>query len=175
MNKTAFQTPEWVCEIMAGLIEFDPVFILEPTPGAGNLVRTLKKRFPDACIDAPDDLYKFRQNNHAGYHYIVANPPFSPMDLGYKMLDAFFNIADDIIILLPWLSLINSERRTKKYIEKGLKKIVHLPRKAFPGSRVQTCILVFQKGYHGDIIFEDAYRQVTRPCIRNAGHQTVGA
>jgi hypothetical protein len=70
------------------------------------------------------------------------------MDIGCKMLDDFFIIADDIIILLPWSALINSERRTKKYIEKGLKKIIHLPRKAFPGSKVQTCVLVFRKGYH---------------------------
>lgn len=84
------------------------------------------------------------------------------MDLGYKMLDDFFNIAtNEIIILLPWMALINSERRTKKYIEKGLKKIIHLPRKAFPGSRVQTCILVFQKGHSGNIIFECAYKRVS--------------
>jgi len=152
MNNIDFQTPEWVCEIMVGLIEYSPVFILEPTPGAGNLVKMLKSKFPDAIIDAPDDFYKFRQYNHQGYHYIIANPPFTPMDTGYKMLDEFFNMANDIVILLPWLALINSQRRTKKYIEKGLKKIIHLPRKAFPGSRVQTCILVFQKGYHGDIV-----------------------
>lgn len=156
MDNKNFQTPQWVCNIMINQIEHNPVFILEPTPGAGNLVKALNLKFPDSIIDAPNDFYKFIEFNHARYHYIVANPPFTPMTQGYKMLDDFFNIADDIIILLPWLALINSERRTKKYISMGLKKIIHLPRSAFPGSRVQTCVLVFQRGYCGDIIFKDA-------------------
>lgn len=156
INNIDFQTPEWVCKLMIDLIEHEPVFILEPTPGAGNLVKALDLRFPDSIIDAPNDFYKFIEFNHARYHYIVANPPFTPMTQGYRMLDEFFNIADDIIILLPWLALINSEMRTKRYISKGLKKIIHLPRSAFPGSRVQTCVLVFQRGYRGDIIFKNA-------------------
>ncbi len=152
-----FQTPEWVCKIMARQIEYNPIFILEPTPGEGNLVKVLKSQFPDAIIDAPDDFYRFYANNHAGYHIIIANPPFTPMNLGYRMLEDFFGIVhQQIIILLPWMALINSERRTKKYIEKGLKKIIHLPRKAFPGARVQCCILVFKREYTGDIIFEYA-------------------
>lgn len=156
-KSTDFQTLDWVCEIMAGLIEHEPALILEPTPGAGNLVRALKSKYSNAIIDAPDDFYKFMQTNHSGYHVIVANPPFTPMDLGYRMLEEFFTIVHyQIIILLPWLALINSERRVKKYIEKGLKKVVHLPRKAFPGARVQTCILVFQKGYRGNINLEFA-------------------
>lgn len=61
MNNIDFQTPEWVCEIMAGLIEHNPLFILEPTPGAGNLVKKLKEKFPCAIIDAPHDFYKFIQ------------------------------------------------------------------------------------------------------------------
>ena len=157
MNNIDFQTPEWVCELMTGLIEHNPVFILEPTPGAGNLVKMLEHKFPDAIIDAPKEFYRFHQKNHQGYHCIIANPPFTPMSLGYKMLDDFFNISHhQIIILLPWLALINSEKRTKKYVSNGLKKIIHLPRKAFPGTRVQTCVLVFEKGYSGDIIFKDA-------------------
>ena len=155
MNNIDFQTPWWVCELMIDLVEHEPVFILEPTSGAGNLVKSLNSRFPDSIIDAPKDFYKFLKYNHSRYHYIVANPPFTPMTQGYKMLDKFFKIADDIIILLPWLALINSEKRTKKYISNGLKRIIHLPRSAFPGSRVQTCVLVFQRGYHGDIIFKD--------------------
>lgn len=83
------------------------------------------------------------------------------MESKRNMLDEFFKIVHyQIIILLPWLALINSERRVRKYIEKGLKKVVHLPCKAFPGARVQTCILVFQKGpqkgYRGNISLEFA-------------------
>jgi type I restriction-modification system DNA methylase subunit len=81
------------------------------------------------------------------------NPPFSPMTLGYQILYNCINMSDNIIALMPWLTIINSERRTKKIIDFGLKSITHLPRNIFPGSRVQTCILEIKKGYSGDIKF----------------------
>ena len=154
MDNLKFQTPEWVCEIMVNLIDGNPTFILEPTPGVGNIVKALKIKFPDSEIDAPVDFYKHIKYYYGRYHYVVANPPFTPMKIGYEMLDNFFKLTDNIIILMPWLALINSEKRTEKYISNGLKKIIHLPRYAFPGTRVQTCILVFEKGYKGNIIFE---------------------
>lgn len=152
MNDRDFQTPEWVCKIMASLIPECPTTILEPTPGAGNLVKAIDKRFPNSIIYTPEHFEKF--NKHVDC--IVANPPFTPMKVGYQLLEGFFKLSDNIIILMPWLALINSERRTKNYIEHGLKQVIHLPRRAFKGARVQTCILVFQKGYQGDIIFKDA-------------------
>ncbi len=157
MNNIDFQTPEWVCDIMAGLIPEHPETILEPTSGAGNLVKAIDKRFPSSIIYTPEHFEKFDKHS---VDCIVANPPFTPMLMGYKLLDRFFVLSDNIIILMPWLALINSEKRTKNYIEHGLKLIIHLPRKAFKGARVQTCILVFQKGYHGDIIFKDASNNV---------------
>jgi hypothetical protein len=153
MNNVDFQTPDWVCNIMVDLVNGTPETILEPTPGAGNLVRSIKKRFPDSTIYAPEQFEEFEKRN---VDYIIANPPFTPMLVGYKLLEQFFEMSNNIIILMPWLALINSQKRTRSYVEQGLKDIIHLPRKAFDGSRVQTCILVFQKGYLGDIIFKDA-------------------
>lgn len=150
-----FQTPEWVCGIMAKMISeliIFPETILEPTPGAGNLVKAIDRRYPSSIIYTPVDFFKFDEKVDC----VVGNPPFTPMKVGYDILSRCFELSDNIIFLMPWLALINSEKRTKKYISKGLKKIIHLPRSAFPGSRVQTCILIFQKGYRGDIIFQDA-------------------
>ena len=154
MNNIDFQTPEWVCNLMAGLIPGHPETILEPTPGAGNLAKAIDRRYPSSIIYTPEQFEKFDLHS---VDCIVANPPFTPMSMGYKLLDRFFVLSENIIILMPWLALINSERRTKSYIEHGLKQIIHLPRKAFSGSRVQTCILVFEKDYHGDIIFKSVY------------------
>ncbi|MFH0903855.1 MAG: hypothetical protein V1854_01530 [Methanobacteriota archaeon] len=148
-NNSNFQTPEWVCEIMVDLIPGQPETILEPTPGTGNLVNAIGKRL-SSTIYSPE---RFEEFNKERVDCIVANPPFTPMSKGYQLLENLFDRSDNIIILMPWLALINSEQRTKSYIEHGLKRIVHLPRNAFKGSRVQTCILVFEKGYQGDIIF----------------------
>jgi len=149
-NNSDFQTPEWVCEIMVNLIPGQPETILEPTSGAGNLVKAIGKRF-SSTIYSPARFEVFKKER---VDCIVANPPFTPMSKGYRLLDNLFNRSDNIIILMPWLAIINSEQRTKSYIERGLKYIIHLPRNAFKGSRVQTCILVFEKGYQGDIIFK---------------------
>lgn len=151
MPNINFQTPEWVCDIMAELISGYPDTILEPTPGEGNLVQSLKTKFPLSTIYAPKAFEKWKRRR---VDYIVSNPPFTPMTQGYDLLDRFFDISDNIIIIMPWLALINSERRTKRYVDQGLKEVHHLPRRAFPGSRVQTCILIFQKGYGGDIRLE---------------------
>lgn len=151
-----FQTPEWVCEIMVKMISDSTLFpntILEPTPGDGNLVKAINKKYPSSIIYTPVDFFKFDEKVKC----IVGNPPFTPMKLGYDILERCFELSNNIIFLMPWLSLINSEKRTQLYIDKGLKKIVHLPRRAFNGSRVQTCILQFQNGYNEDIIFTSAY------------------
>ena len=147
-----FQTPEWVCEIMAKMISeliIFPETILEPTSGAGNLVKAIDERYPSSIIYTPGDFFKFDE----GVDIIVGNPPFTPMKLGYDMLKRCFELSDNIIMLMPWLALINSEKRTQLYMDRGLKKVVHLPRRAFPGSRVQTCIMQLQEGYHNEIIF----------------------
>jgi len=144
---------------MADLIPNEPYpeTILEPTPGAGNLAKAIDARFSSAIIYTPQHFEKF--DKHC-VDCIVANPPFTPMQVGYDLLDKFFELSDNIIILMPWLALINSEKRTAKYIEHGLKHVIHLPRKAFNGSRVQTCILVFKKGYTGDIIFKSLKKDI---------------
>lgn len=148
MNPSDFQTPAWVCALMVRRIPLSANTILEPTPGEGNLVKAIKVEFPNAtvyeglpfhCVDC-----------------IVANPPFTPMKLGYEMLETFFKLSSNIVIIMPWLALINSQKRTKDYIERGLKQIIHLPRSVFAGSRVQTCILIFEKGYQGQVTFQVA-------------------
>lgn len=144
-----FQTPDWVGDIMVKLISGTPNTILEPTAGEGKLVQAIYRRYPKSIIYAPQKFEEFNLK----VDYVVANPPYTPMQLGYDILERCFELSDNIIILMPWLAIINSEKRTKNYISHGLRKIVHLPRKAFEGSRIQTCILVFEKGYHGEIVF----------------------
>ena len=142
-----FQTPIWCCQYMKSLVPEGVKEILEPTPGSGNLVNVLKH---DYSVVSPIDFWHI--NTRKRFDCIVMNPPFSPMRLGYKILYRCMDMSDNIIALLPWLTIINSEQRTKDIFGFGLRSVTHLPRKTFPGTRVQTCILQMQRGYHGDTV-----------------------
>ncbi len=137
-----FQTPDWVCEEMLKLIPSGIKTILEPTPGAGNILKAINSHY---LITAPDDFWTVTGRFDA----VVMNPPFSPMAMGYKILYRCMEMTDIIIALMPWLTLINSEQRTKDITAWGLKSVIHIPRKAFAGARVQCCIIFMVKGYNG--------------------------
>lgn len=131
----------WICEYMVSLIPYGTKTVLEPTPGKGNLVKAL------ACykITVPEDFFIWS----GSWDCIVMNPPFTPMAQGYRILYRCMKMSNNIIALMPWLTLINSEKRTQNIIDFGLCSITHLPRSVFAGSRVQTCILEMNLGYHG--------------------------
>lgn len=143
-----FQTPPIICDLMVSRINGYPKTILEPTSGNGNIVNAITKRFSRSEIITPlcFENLKIREVDQ-----VIANPPFSPMVRGYKMVERFFKFSDNLIVLLPYNALIDSDSRTEFYIEKGLKEVLHLPRRTFRGSRVQSCILVFDGGYHENI------------------------
>ncbi len=143
-----FQTPERICQYMASLLPIDAGLILEPTAGRGNLVKALSKH---GDVFVPDDFYNMTQNK---FDWIVMNPPFTPMKKGYEILYKCMDMSDNIIALMPYLTIINGEKRTSDIMNWGLKSITHLPRSIFKGSRVQTCILEMCKGYAGDTIFK---------------------
>lgn len=143
-----FQTRPDICQYMVSLIPSGVVSVLEPTPGEGNLVAALRSN-PSFSVTAPEDFWSVQGRFDA----IVMNPPFTPMQQGYKILFRCMEMSSEVIALMPWLIIINSERRTKRLLEFGLMSVTHLPRNAFPGARVQTCILKLSEGYQGDVVF----------------------
>jgi hypothetical protein len=154
-----FQTPPEVCKFMADLagsyVMFnDKLRILEPTKGTGNLVYALKNNynFQSSNIITPDNFWDVQDTEK--FDIVVMNPPFSPMELGYKILYRCMNMSDIIIALMPWLTIINSEKRTNDIINFGLRSVTHLPRKVFKGSRVQCCILEMKKGWYNETLFQ---------------------
>ena len=140
-----FQTHPAICKYMVGLLPAGVVSVLEPTPGVGNLVRALH----GYQVTAPSDFFRVS----GSFDAVVMNPPFTPMELGYRILYATMQMTDIIIALMPWLTIINSQKRTDDIKAFGLKSVTHLPRSAFPGSRVQTCVLEMRRGYCADAIF----------------------
>jgi len=143
-----FQTPIATCNYMVSLLPNNIKTVLEPTPGQGNIVKALA----NYNVTAPTtDFWKVSGTWDA----IVMNPPFTPMNMGYKILFKCMEMSDVIIALMPWLTMINSERRTKRIMDFGLKSITHLPRNTFKGSRVQTCVLEMIHGYKQECIFKN--------------------
>lgn len=139
-----FQTPIDVCDYMANFLPNNAGIILEPTKGEGNLVNSLSLK---GEVIAPDDFFDMKKRK---FDWIVMNPPFTPMAIGYKILDECLEMTDNLIALMPWLTLINGEKRTSKLFFYGLVSVTHLPRTVFRGSRVQTCILEMKRGFNGD-------------------------
>jgi type I restriction-modification system DNA methylase subunit len=142
-----FQTPQHICEYMGSFLPERVGTILEPTPGKGNLVKILEKH---GTVIAPND---FKEVSGQRFDWIVMNPPFTPMKQGYEILYKCMGMSDNIVALMPYLTIINGEKRTKDIMTWGLKSITHLPRSTFKGSRVQTCILHMEKGYSNQTIF----------------------
>ena len=140
-----FQTPKNICELMADKIPEGTLTVLEPTPGKGNLVSALR----GYDVTAPSNFFDVE----GIFDAIVMNPPFTPMKLGYEILYKCMDMTDVIIALMPWLTIINSQKRTEDIFKYGLKEVTHLPRNTFKGSRVQTCILEMRRGYKGVCVF----------------------
>lgn len=148
-----FQTHPAVSQHMAGMLPTDyMISVCEPTPGLMGLVNAAEKRLRYKILYPPGRFEDWIQPNDR-FDWVIMNPPFSPMVEGYRWLRMLMDHSDNIICLLPWSILINSSRRMNFLMEFGLVSVTNLPRKAFPKTRIQCCIMKLQKGYQGETKF----------------------
>lgn len=159
-----FQTPPPVCKYMASLIPEWAKTICEPTPGDGNLVREIEKR-KKYTITAPADFFKMPKQQ---FDCIVMNPPFSRkyafgvpenvdkagMRLGYDILKQCIGMSNNIIALMPWFTITDSDVRLRQLKNFGLKSITALPRSTFEYIRIQTCVFELEKGFRDETKFK---------------------
>ncbi len=150
---------------MVGLIPPFLRTILEPTPGQGNIVKELKKPIRNYKITAPKNYFDLDKNLR--FDCIVMNPPFSVkycfgqpagyekhgMRLGYHMILECMTMSDNLVILTPWFTIVDSDVRMRHFKAFGLRSITALPRKTFQYSRIQTMVMCLEKGFKGDTIF----------------------
>lgn len=162
--KDDFQTPPEVCKYMVDMVPAKTRFILEPTPGEGNMVGEIISR-PDFRVYTPDNF--FNMNLDQRFDAIVMNPPFSTrsawgypedlghegMKIGYYILTRCMNMSDHVIALMPWFTITDSDVRLRYIKSFGLKSITALPRKTFKYARIQTCIFELHKGWKEETIF----------------------
>jgi len=166
MSDRQIQTPKIVARYMASMIPDGVKTILEPSPGEGNLVMAIQEN-GSYKITAPDDFFLLKPSR---FDCIVMNPPFSTQSLnnlnapasvkkltgsktGYYFLMNLLTWSDNIIALMPWYFIINSQKRTNILVEYGLVSVTNLPRKTF-NSIVQTVVIQLQYGYRKNTIFK---------------------
>lgn len=161
-----FQTPIKVCEYMVDMIPSKCTSIFEPTPGLGNIIQALKSK-NKYDIDYADDYFLFDLSKR--FDCVVMNPPFSSksaylknapddldlkgMKLGYHILKECMQISDNVIALMPWFTISDSDVRLRYFKNYGLKSLTALPRKTFNYARIQTVILELERNYKGETIF----------------------
>lgn len=158
-----FQTPIAVCKYMADMVPPHVKTILEPSPGLGNIISQLH----GYDITAAEDFFLLEKRQ---YDCIVMNPPFSSksafmdnvpegfdekgMRLGYYFLTECMKMSNNVIALMPWFTISDSDVRLRFIKNYGLKSLTALPRKTFQYARIQTCIFELEKGFTGDTIFK---------------------
>lgn len=161
--KNDFQTPPEVCKYMCGLIPEGTSSVLEPTPGNGNMLMYLRKYH----VIYPKDNF-FEMDKTRWFDCVVMNPPFSAkyafgvpehiqkygMRLGYHILTECMQMSDNVIALMPWFTISDSDVRLRFLKSYGLISVTALPRKTFQYARIQTVVLQLQKGFEGETAFK---------------------
>lgn len=164
-----YQTPPKVAEFMASIASrtvahpYDPKHniysptALEPTPGLGHLVGALNDIGFTVYGPGNGCFWESWANlSYPGkYDVVVMNPPFTPVKEMERFVLRAMELSDNVIALLPWTYIVNSERRLKVFQDYGLKGVISLPRKTFPGCRVQSMIAVLEKGYKENTYFKN--------------------
>jgi hypothetical protein len=159
LGSEQFQTPLPVAKYMVSLIPPGTKTILEPTPGEFNIVNLIKDNY---TVTAPADFFLWERER---VDCVIGNPPFSaqyanldnaPMGLnkagmrfGYYILSECMKISNNVIMLMPWFTILDSDIRMRQLHDYGLKSLTALPRNTFNYARIQTCVFELQKGYKG--------------------------
>lgn len=163
---TNFQTPANICDYMVDMIPEHAIKILEPTPGIGNIVKSLMQKDRYQIVTA-DDFFLLDKKKK--YDCIVMNPPFSSksafienapenaetkgMKLGYHILKECMAMSNNVIALMPWYTISDSDVRMRYLRDFGIKSLTPLPRKTFQYARIQTVVIELEKGYTGKTDF----------------------
>lgn len=140
------QTPEWCAQDMVRffqLFHFEP--ILDPCRGENKVFWNILKC--DWCeIKEGKDF--FENNNY--YEWIIGNPPYS---IFYPWMKHSYEIADNIVYLLPTFKVFNALGLIRMYKKNGWMKHIRVydVGKKIEWSRSRPIIAVwFQKDYQGE-------------------------
>ena len=122
-------------------------FVLEPARGTGNIFNELKKPKDWCEINQNRDFFDYNKK----VDWIITNPPYSIYDL---FLEHCFEVADNVVLLVPIAKAFKSMRVEKMVSEYGGLKEIWLMgsgTKCGFAFGFPTGCLYYKRGYKGDI------------------------
>ena len=114
--------------------------VLEPTPGDGNLVAALNDK--GYKVTAAGEFWE----EWGHFDAVVMNPPFNKGHCNI-ILEKVMLMTDHIVAVMPVSSLTSSWKRAAAITKFGLARWILLPRLIWPGTKVNTSILVMSRGW----------------------------
>lgn len=143
-------TPENIAKLIISKFNLSGK-VLDPFKGKGafynNYPETVKK---DWCeIDEGKDFFEYKEH----VDWIISNPPYSIYD---EVMNHSFEIADNIVYLVPLNKIVSSLGRVKKIKEFGGVPYIYIigaSRCGFPFG-FPCCAIYVKRGYKGETKIE---------------------
>lgn len=148
LNDVVF-TPDWLAKQICAMFPISGV-ILEPCKGEGVFLKYLPPNTEWCEIADGINFYDYRKK----VDWIVTNPPYSDFN---RFLDHSFELADNIVLLVPVAKMFKSMGTLRKIFDYGgIVSFYFLPasKAGFPfGFPCGVCYL--RKGYRGQADFKE--------------------
>ena len=141
-------TPDWLAKQICNMFKIDGK-VLEPCKGEGAFLKYLPKDTDWCEIADGKNYYDYNKK----VDWIVTNPPYSDFN---RFLEHSFNIAENIVLLVPLAKLFKSMGTIKTVLEYGGIVSCHL----LPASKAGfpfgfPCgVFYLKKDYQGDTKFK---------------------
>ena len=139
-------TPDWLAKDICEMFDIKGK-ILEPCKGDGVFLKYLPKDTDWCEIREGRNFYDYKKK----VNWIVTNPPYSDFN---RFLEHCFNLADNVLLLIPITKLVTSWKRIKWYKDYGWIRTIWFigtgNKCGFPFGYPVGAVH-FKKGYFGDI------------------------
>ena len=125
--------------------------VLDPFKGKGAFYDNLPEDVEKDWCEIDDGRDFFEYNEHVDW--IISNPPYSIYD---DVMEHSFEVADNIVYLVPLSKVVSSLGRIKKLYDFGGVPYIYIigaSRCGFPFG-FPACAIHIQKGYKGDTKIE---------------------
>lgn len=142
-------TPDWLAEVICSSLPINGS-VLEPCKGEGVFLKYLPKGTDWCEIADGRNFYDYNKK----VNWIVTNPPYSDFN---RFLDHCFELADNVVLLVPVAKMFKSMGTIKKVMEYGgivSYEFLSGGKAGFPfGFPVGICYM--KKDYKGKTIFKE--------------------
>ena len=140
------RTPEDISKLAIDLFDLEGK-ILDPFMGEGSFYNQFPEWLEnDWCeIDRGRDFFEYNEK----VDWIISNPPYSILD---EVLKHSFEIADNIVYLVPLSKVVSSMKRVRAINEYGGVPFIYILASSKCGFNFgfPSCIIHIKKNYKGD-------------------------